>query len=88
MLLRRKMRCHRTRTRRRQCPRRSCSPAEAAKRAAIVLPWLLGQGYEILNVDLQPFANPDIFSLSGDVTDSGQVSNAMTMHFGSYQWLV
>jgi nucleoside-diphosphate-sugar epimerase len=47
-----------------------------------VLPWLLGQGYEILNFDLQPFANPDIFSLVGDVTDSGQVFNAMTMHFG------
>jgi UDP-glucose 4-epimerase len=47
-----------------------------------VLPWLLGRGYEILNFDLQPLENTDIFSLIGDVTDSGQVFNAMTMHFG------
>jgi UDP-glucose 4-epimerase len=47
-----------------------------------VLPWLLGGGYEILNFDLQPFENTDIFWLIGDVTDSGQVFNAMTMHFG------
>ena len=47
-----------------------------------VLLWLLGRGYEILNFDLQPFENADIFSLIGDVTDSSQVFNAMTMHFG------
>lgn len=45
------------------------------------LPWLLGQGYEILNFDRQPFEHPTIATLVGDVTDSGQVFNAMTSHF-------
>ncbi len=46
-----------------------------------VLPWLLDQGYDILNFDLQPFAHPGIPTLIGDVTDGAQVFNAMTSHF-------
>jgi nucleoside-diphosphate-sugar epimerase len=55
--------------------------AEAAKPAAMCCPGC-SAGYEILNFDLQPFENTDIFWVIGDVTDSGQVFNAMTMHFG------
>ncbi len=46
-----------------------------------VLPWLLAQGYELLNFDLKALDHPSIPSLIGDVTDSGQVFNAMTSHF-------
>jgi nucleoside-diphosphate-sugar epimerase len=46
-----------------------------------VLPWLLGKGYRILNFDLQPFDHAGIPTLVGDITDSGQVMNAMTTHF-------
>ena len=46
-----------------------------------VLPWLLDQGYEILNFDLQPLAHSQISTLIGDITNSGQVFNAMTSHF-------
>ena len=46
------------------------------------LPWLLDQGYEILNVDLQRFDHPKINTLIADITDSGQMFNAMTTHFG------
>jgi UDP-glucose 4-epimerase len=46
-----------------------------------VLPWLLNEGYQILNFDLQPFAHPGIPTLIGDVTDGAQVLNAMTSHF-------
>jgi len=46
-----------------------------------VLPWLLDQGYEILNFDLQPPAHSQISTLIGDITNSGQVFNAMTSHF-------
>ena len=46
------------------------------------LPWLLDQGYEILNVDLQRFDHPGINTLIADITDSGQMFNAMTTHFG------
>ena len=45
------------------------------------LPWLLAQGYDILNFDRQPFDHPTISTLVGDITDSGQVFNAMTSHF-------
>jgi nucleoside-diphosphate-sugar epimerase len=45
------------------------------------LPWLLDKGYEILNFDLQPFAHPGISTLIGDITEGGQVFNAMTSHF-------
>jgi hypothetical protein len=43
---------------------------------------LLDKGYEILNFDLQPFVHSKIATLIGDITDSGQVFNAMTSHFG------
>jgi len=46
------------------------------------LPWLHGEGYQILNFDLQPFPHPAIPTLIGDITESGQVFNAMTSHFG------
>ncbi|MDE2198477.1 MAG: NAD(P)-dependent oxidoreductase [Rhodospirillales bacterium] len=46
------------------------------------LPWLLEQGYQILNFDHAPFAHPTIPTLIGDVTDGAQVFNAMTSHFG------
>ena len=46
------------------------------------LPWLLAQGYEILNVDLRPFDHPEIPTLIADIADSGQMFNALTTHFG------
>lgn len=46
------------------------------------LPWLLAQGYEILNVDLLPFDHREIPTLIADIADSGQMFNAMTTHFG------
>ncbi len=45
------------------------------------LPWLLNQGHHILNFDRQPFDHPTIPTLLGDITDAGQVFNAMTAHF-------
>ena len=47
-----------------------------------VLPWLQAHGYELLNFDLKAIDHPSIPSLIGDVTDAGQVFNAMTSHFG------
>ncbi|MCJ1351015.1 MAG: hypothetical protein MMC33_000997 [Icmadophila ericetorum] len=46
-----------------------------------VLPYLLSKGYEILNLDLIPHANPRVYTLKTDLTDSGQVFNALTSHF-------
>ena len=48
-----------------------------------VVPWLKERGgYEILNVDLKPLDCPGVNTLITDVTDSGQVFNALSMHFG------
>ncbi|MEQ1941273.1 NAD(P)-dependent oxidoreductase [Mesorhizobium sp. VNQ89] len=48
-----------------------------------VVPWLKENGdYDILNVDLKPLDCPGVNTLITDVTDSGQVFNALSMHFG------
>ncbi len=47
-----------------------------------VVPWLKARGYEILNLDLKPLACDGVNTLITDVTDSGQVFNALSMHFG------
>lgn len=46
------------------------------------VPHLLAKGYSILNVDLKPFDHPGVNTLITDITDSGQVFNALSMHFG------
>ncbi|MHA6324911.1 NAD-dependent epimerase/dehydratase family protein [Roseivivax sp. CAU 1753] len=46
-----------------------------------VLPYLRDQGHSILNVDRVPLGAAGIFDLSIDLTDSGQVWNAMTQVF-------
>lgn len=47
-----------------------------------MLPYLQAKGYSILNLDLKPFDHPGINTLITDITDSGQVFNALTTHFG------
>ncbi|EAT86681.1 hypothetical protein HBH56_153880 [Parastagonospora nodorum] len=49
-----------------------------------VIPYLLAQGYQVLNVDLTDFPDPSagVFTLKADLTDSGQVFNALTSHYG------
>jgi len=48
-----------------------------------VIPYLLAQGHKVLNLDLIPFPDPsvDVYTLKTDLTDSGQVFNALTSHF-------
>ena len=46
-----------------------------------VVPWLKAKGYDILNLDLKPLDCPGVNTLITDVTDSGQVFNALSMHF-------
>ena len=46
------------------------------------VPWLKAKGYDILNLDLKPLDCPGVNTLITDVTDSGQVFNALSMHFG------
>ncbi|SCY71230.1 NAD-dependent epimerase/dehydratase family protein [Paracoccus tibetensis] len=43
---------------------------------------LLTKGYKVLNVDLKPLELAGVNTLITDITDSGQVFNAFTTHFG------
>ena len=45
-----------------------------------VVPYLLGQGHLVLNADLVPLAHEGVDNLTVDVTDSGQVFNALTSY--------
>ncbi|TCT44622.1 NAD-dependent epimerase/dehydratase family protein [Martelella mediterranea] len=47
-----------------------------------VIPYLAEKGYDILNLDLKPLDQPDVNTLVTDLTDQGQVFNALSMHFG------
>lgn len=45
-----------------------------------VIPYLLAQGYQVLNFDLVPLDYPGVDNLTGDITDVGQIYNALTMY--------
>lgn len=47
-----------------------------------VIPYLLDQGHRVLNVDLKPLNHPGVDNLTADITDSGQMFNAMTSYAG------
>jgi nucleoside-diphosphate-sugar epimerase len=46
-----------------------------------VVPWLKSKGHDILNLDLKPLDCPGVTTIAADLTDSGQVFNALSMHF-------
>ena len=45
-----------------------------------VIAYLLEQGHSVLNVDLLPLDHPGVDNLVADITDSGQMFNAMTSY--------
>jgi len=47
-----------------------------------VIPYLLDQGYRVMNVDLAPLDHPGVDNLIADITDSGQIFNAMSSYAG------
>ncbi|MBO0939983.1 NAD(P)-dependent oxidoreductase [Fibrella sp. HMF5335] len=47
-----------------------------------VVPYLLDQGHRVLNVDLTPLDHPGVDNLVADITESGQVFNAMSSYVG------
>lgn len=54
----------------------------SGKAGRLVIPYLTAQGHDVLNLDLQPLDMPGVNTLNVDLTDSGQVFNALSMHFG------
>ena len=47
-----------------------------------VIPYLLDQGHRVMNVDLKPLNHPGVDNLIADITDSGQMFNAMSSYAG------
>ena len=47
-----------------------------------VIPYLLDQGHRVMNVDLVPLDYPGVDNLIADITDSGQMFNAMSSYAG------
>ena len=47
-----------------------------------VIPYLLHQGHRVMNVDLVPLRYPGVDNLAADITDSGQMFNAMSSYAG------
>lgn len=45
-----------------------------------VIPYLLDQGHRVMNVDLTPLKYPGVDNLTADITDSGQMFNAMSSY--------
>lgn len=47
-----------------------------------VVPYLLDKGHKVLNVDRAVLDVPGVHTLLTDVTDAGEVFNALSCHFG------
>jgi len=47
-----------------------------------VIPYLLDQGHRVMNVDLVPLDYPGVDNLVADITDSGQMFDAMSSYAG------
>lgn len=47
-----------------------------------VIPYLIDQGHKVMNVDLVPLDHPGVDNLMADITDSGQIFNAMSSYAG------
>src|SRR3954465_15921700 len=47
-----------------------------------VIPYLLDQGHRVMNVDLVPLNYPGVDNRIPDITDSGQMFNAMSSYAG------
>ncbi|MHC1551581.1 NAD-dependent epimerase/dehydratase family protein [Phyllobacterium sp. K27] len=47
-----------------------------------VIKYLTDNGYDVLNIDLTPLDQPGVNTLIADITDSGQMFNALSSHFG------
>lgn len=52
----------------------------AGKAGRHVVPYLIEAGYDVHNIDLVPLDSPGVTNLKADITDSGQIYNALTMH--------
>jgi nucleoside-diphosphate-sugar epimerase len=51
-----------------------------------VVQYLVERGHQVLNLDTKPLPNPKIRTLITDITDSGQVFNALSSYIGLHEF--
>ena len=51
-----------------------------------VVQYLVDHGYQVLNLDSKPLDNPKVRTLITDITDSGQVFNALSSYMGLHEF--
>lgn len=51
-----------------------------------VVQYLLERGHQVLNIDAKPLADPRVRTLIADITDSGQVFNALSSYMGLHEF--
>jgi nucleoside-diphosphate-sugar epimerase len=51
-----------------------------------VVQYLVDQGHQVLNIDSKPLDNPKVRTLITDITDSGQVFNALSSYMGLHEF--
>jgi nucleoside-diphosphate-sugar epimerase len=51
-----------------------------------VVSYLLERGHTVLNIDTRPLDNPGVRTLITDITDSGQVFNALSSYMGLHEF--
>jgi nucleoside-diphosphate-sugar epimerase len=51
-----------------------------------VVQYLVEGGYEVLNLDVKPLDNPKVRTLVTDITDGGQVFNALSSYMGLHEF--
>lgn len=51
-----------------------------------VVQYLVDRGYQVLNLDTKPLDNPRVRTLITDITDSGQVFNALSSYMGLHEF--
>ena len=59
-------------------PKRILFTGGSGKAGRHVVPYLLDRGHQVVNVDLTPLDHPGVDNLIADITDSGQMFNALT----------
>ena len=61
---------------------RICFTGGSGKAGKHVIAYLLDQGHTVMNVDLTPLHHPGVTNLMADITDSGQIFNALSSYAG------
>lgn len=63
-------------------PKRIMFTGGSGKAGRHAVQYLVEHGYHVLNLDQQPLDNPKVRTLITDITDSGQVFNALSSYMG------